>query len=87
MIEGETLAAYGLGTLFSSWQLKLIQKGNAETGQCSIGSSGSLRCTLSGNPSGTGNYNVEFHLPNIPEFAGLFKKLMRGMQDCLRHQS
>ncbi len=44
MDDNETLSNYGLGTIFKSWQLKLIQKGN---------------------PSSTGNYNVEFLLPGI----------------------
>ncbi|EGG23695.1 RhoGAP domain-containing protein [Cavenderia fasciculata] len=75
LFDNGSLAQYGLGTLFTTWQLRLISLDS---------------------PESTGNFVVEFQLPDSPEFKNMQKKsikvdayqplkrIMKGLCDKLR---
>ncbi|KAN0050846.1 hypothetical protein ACTA71_004142 [Dictyostelium dimigraforme] len=56
LFDNKSLGDYGLGTLFTSWQLRLIALES---------------------PESTGNFVVEFLMPDIPEFKGMQKKAIK----------
>ncbi|EGC33978.1 hypothetical protein DICPUDRAFT_153891 [Dictyostelium purpureum] len=56
LFDNLCLGDYGLGTLFTSWQLRLIALES---------------------PESTGNFVVEFLMPNTPEFKGMQKKAIK----------
>ncbi|KAM9973698.1 hypothetical protein ACTFIW_010815 [Dictyostelium discoideum] len=56
LFDNKSLGDFGLGTLFTSWQLRLIALES---------------------PESTGNFVVEFLMPDIPEFKGMQKKAIK----------
>eukprot|EP01132_Coremiostelium_polycephalum_P008051 gene8051-9905_t len=56
LYDNLSLSAYGLGTLFTTWQLRLIALDS---------------------PDSTGNFVVEFYMPDSPEFKGMQKKAIK----------